>query len=606
MFTSLRKRLLFSFGFISLLAIGIVALNYMFNSRINKIHEHRLQIDKVYINILRTLNVGGNFINFETIKPDFYTTGESNYLKEHAENIESTKENIRFLIFISEHRSDILLRDDLINLNNEIVGYQELFESYVKNLQLRGFEEIGVVGDLNKSTDKLFNLSNGKYDALLGQIKLAEMQYQITFDTTSVSLQMKLLNALKEQWNDPQVQTIIEEKSKAFREMVRLDNFFGFKKEQGHAVKLQHKIEEIEDLIAEIDNDSKIIESRLLKEIFSWFALVLLLQILVSIFLTLYLANRLSKPIKLISTTLNNVVSSDFKELNSLENIRGKDELAQLGRNVNIFMEKLEENFLKLEKNQAELEEINSVLKALNAEIKLSENKLKHIDAVKNKIFSIVAHDLRVPFVNMSGFLEAIRLQADSFTPDELKAFGERMTQTVSELRNLSTTIIQWAIAQSEGLKYNPQEVDMEHIFQQNIDIQEANASSRLLSFETKYDGDAIIQSDPDILNFVLRNLITNAIRKAKVGGQITLSYLNKKSQFTIEVDFEGIEFSNDEITKMFDMASRIDSASTTENAGLGIGLALCRDFIRVAEGEIIAQRVSGRGSKFVASFMLV
>lgn len=246
----------------------------------------------------------------------------------------------------------------------------------------------------------------------------------------------------------------------------------------------------------------------------------------------------------------------------------------------------------------------NQMLAKQKAEILLQKevvekqsNTLGEMNKEKDKIFSIVAHDLRSPLASLKSVFELV--VAGYFSQKEFFDILPKLNRQLDNAFELTEELLYWARSQMNAIKIEPVPTNIEDIFrEQLIRCEEAaKAKGILLSSEIAEDlSKAYI--DVDMLKNVLRNLIANAVKFCKQGNMITLKAKNEENFVKITVADTGIGIAPENIHKLF-AHTNFTTQGTGGEKGTGLGLVLCKDFLEKNGGKIWVESELGKGSNF-------
>jgi PAS domain S-box-containing protein len=263
------------------------------------------------------------------------------------------------------------------------------------------------------------------------------------------------------------------------------------------------------------------------------------------------------------------------KQKNAEKQLR---EQAQNLQEVNVLLEE------RQEKIQFQSEEINKQAQNL----KKANVQLEHLNATKNKFFSIIAHDLKNPFQAIFGFSELLMRNFDDFD-DPQKMELLTMIKTSSESAyNLLENLLQWARTQTDRIKYNPANIDLHELISQNIELSRASAEKKQISLNEEIDSVSEAFADKNMINLVIRNLLSNAIKFTDEAGMITIRCFEKnEKELGISISDSGIGISKENIKKLFRIDEYFSTSGTAGEGGTGLGLIICKEFVEKNKGEI-------------------
>ena len=155
-------------------------------------------------------------------------------------------------------------------------------------------------------------------------------------------------------------------------------------------------------------------------------------------------------------------------------------------------------------------------------------------------------------------------------------------------------------------MPFNPQTVGCRPICQNVIKQLEANANHKSIKISIDVDEDLTVYADLDMLNTILRNLISNAIKFTNEGGMVTVSAEQNDLHIFICISDNGVGINNDELVRLFDISQIQSTVGTFNESGTGLGLLICKEFVEKHSGKIWAESIIGKGSEFKCSFPIL
>ncbi|BAX82141.1 PAS domain-containing sensor histidine kinase [Labilibaculum antarcticum] len=228
-----------------------------------------------------------------------------------------------------------------------------------------------------------------------------------------------------------------------------------------------------------------------------------------------------------------------------------------------------------------------------------SEKQLIELNATKDKLFSIIAHDLRAPFSSILGFSELLIEDAKDIDELETEEYLRLINTTTKDTLVLLDNLLNWAKSQTGQIIFDPQKLILSSIIEETIKNSNSTAKIKNISLNHIQSDEFEIDADKNMLKTVLRNLISNAIKFTKPGGRITISSIPKQSQVEISVSDNGVGINNETLTKLFEIDTNTTTKGTAEEKGSGLGLLLCKEFVEKHKGKIWAESKRGEGSIF-------
>jgi len=233
---------------------------------------------------------------------------------------------------------------------------------------------------------------------------------------------------------------------------------------------------------------------------------------------------------------------------------------------------------------------------------KENEDKLKELNSAKDKLFSIIAHDLKNPLSGLIGLSEMLYEDFNIFDKEEMRKVVKDINDLSSSTYIMLENLLAWSRQQTGRIKYLPKEFDLSEMIQRNI-INSANqaALKDIILISPPMDKTNIV-ADENMIDTIIRNLISNAIKFTNPGGTVAVTLRIIKDQAEITVKDNGIGMSEDTLKKIFLLESDVKSLGTSGEKGTGLGLILCKDFVERHNGTLKVESTLGKGSSFSIS----
>jgi len=236
-----------------------------------------------------------------------------------------------------------------------------------------------------------------------------------------------------------------------------------------------------------------------------------------------------------------------------------------------------------------------------NAEQKIQQvnTRLEQALAEKDKFFSIIAHDLKSP---LSGFLASTRLMVDEpelFSQEEMRTLAESMRQSAENLYSLLENLLTWSQMQRGNLSFAPQNSDLLQLITHNLELIQAATREKNLDLHHSIPEGLRVHADPQALNTVLRNLLSNALKFCHPGGQVRVTASRDKNTALIDIADTGIGMAQEIADSIFSLDKKTSRPGTRGEKGTGLGLMLCKEFVEMHGGEIRVRSTPGQGTTF-------
>lgn len=243
-------------------------------------------------------------------------------------------------------------------------------------------------------------------------------------------------------------------------------------------------------------------------------------------------------------------------------------------------------------------------LKDTVRKLKSSELKLRRLNHFKDRFFSIISHDIRTPLATLESFLNILVNFSDRLKPDQMQKLATHTQLSVRNLQALLENLLQWSTAQTASghhVRFEPEALPLADLVNRNVALLKDTADTKNISWQIHVSPGLQVRADAHMLDFVIRNLLHNAIKFSYPGGLIKIDAAeNPDKMATISVTDQGTGISPDLLATLFKLEMPAMAAKGTVNEkGTGLGLLLCRDFVERHGGTIQVETALGQGSRF-------
>ncbi len=256
-----------------------------------------------------------------------------------------------------------------------------------------------------------------------------------------------------------------------------------------------------------------------------------------------------------------------------------------------------------LKQQKEEIEQKNSVLSKLNEEITIQNDaindqkkELEELNAIKDKLFSIISHEFRSPLNSLKGTLALLKVGA--LSDDELNAISKELTDKINSTSIFLDNLLNWAKSQMQGINPKPIDLDLYEMAEENIKLLNSMGEKKKVRIENNIPEKSIVTVDPNMLNLIFRNLISNAIKFSMSGGAIKINSEVNGKLIKISVSDSGIGMAEENIKMLFQVQS-FTTRGTANERGTGLGLYITKNFIESNGGTIWVESEEGKGSIF-------
>lgn len=239
-----------------------------------------------------------------------------------------------------------------------------------------------------------------------------------------------------------------------------------------------------------------------------------------------------------------------------------------------------------------DLVESQKIIEMQNAELVFLNNQ-------KDKLFSVIAHDLRSPFNTFLGFTELLAENVGSITLNELRTISDSMHKSAVNLNNLLVNLLEWSRFQSGRLASKKEELLLFEMVNDSWKVLCQEANAKKIALEVKIPDYQKVEADQNMLMSVIRNLLSNAIKFSYEGSKIKVESKTDGSRLSIVFSDQGIGIPEDFIPVLFDMSATTSRRGTNNEASTGLGLSIVKEFVNQMSGEISVESEPAKGSAF-------
>ena len=234
-------------------------------------------------------------------------------------------------------------------------------------------------------------------------------------------------------------------------------------------------------------------------------------------------------------------------------------------------------------------------------ELKKQRKELQELNATKDKFFSIIAHDLRGPFNGFLGLTQLMAEELENLTSEEIKDFTLSMRNSAADMFRLLENLLEWARMQQGLITFNKQVDQLAPIVDESIAIILEPAKIKGIEINLDIPADITVFADRNILQTVIRNSVSNALKFTHKGGKIKVSAkATNHNNVEISIEDTGIGMSSKMIDDLFRLDVQTNRKGTEGEPSSGLGLILCKDFIEKHGGKIWVESEEGKGSIFL------
>jgi len=227
------------------------------------------------------------------------------------------------------------------------------------------------------------------------------------------------------------------------------------------------------------------------------------------------------------------------------------------------------------------------------------DTELREANTTKDKLFSIIAHDLRSPFSSILGFSELLLEDREDYDVATYKMYSKQINSSAKNTLVLLDNLLNWAKSQTGQINFKPEKAVLASIIQEIFELSNLSAKNKNIVLNHIPSEEIIVFADPNMIKTVLRNLISNAIKFTNSNGKIDVYALQNDKFIEIAVSDNGVGMNEETRNKLFSIETNETTLGTANEKGSGLGLLLCKEFVEKHGGKIWIESEEGKGSIF-------
>jgi PAS domain S-box-containing protein len=228
--------------------------------------------------------------------------------------------------------------------------------------------------------------------------------------------------------------------------------------------------------------------------------------------------------------------------------------------------------------------------------------ELNTLNDTKDKFFNIIAHDLKNPFGSLLGASEYLFKEIDRLDTSKAQKLSKILYNSAKNAFNILENLLDWSRSQTGSLNFNPKLINLFDVVDKNVQLAAIQAAEKNVEIQIQLDQGLECTADPNMLNTILRNLLTNALKFSHIGGKVIVAATRTPDEVVVEVQDNGTGIPEEDLDKLFRIDVKYVNTGTNNEKGTGLGLMLCKEFIDYHGGRIWVESQLNKGSKFFFS----
>ncbi len=329
-----------------------------------------------------------------------------------------------------------------------------------------------------------------------------------------------------------------------------------------------------------------------------WMYFIYLFLLSSLVYLIVYLN---SKRLKNANLRLEQIVADRTLEvrLKNTELENQKEEIITQHEQLQVYLEEMSTQKEEIEAQRDQLQVYNEELSTQKEKIENQRDKLENLNKTKDRFFSIIAHDLKSPFNSMIGLSDILSTESRDFSVEHIKKMGAAINQSAVKGFKLLENLLDWALSQTGGIKYEPEDLSINELIQDIVETYKNNAIQKSIQLVYVPKPEPNVHIDREMIHTVIRNLVSNAIKFTPESGSIAIYTSHSDNFVTVAIRDNGLGISEENQEKLFRLDTKFTTPGTAKEKGTGLGLLLCKEFVDKNHGQLTLKSTPGKGSTF-------
>jgi signal transduction histidine kinase/ligand-binding sensor domain-containing protein len=277
-------------------------------------------------------------------------------------------------------------------------------------------------------------------------------------------------------------------------------------------------------------------------------------------------------------------------------------ELEEMNEELEEMNEELQQQAYELETNNRLLQDEQQRIEEQSAELQLKNEELQDLNEANEKIFTIIAHDLRSPFNALLGLSGLLVSNHNKYDSEKRGMIISQLQQSLTTLYRTTENLLNWSSRHLSGTTLHQETFNLNTQIIQNIEFVRSYALQKSIDLLFDSEKQYAVYADPNMTDAIIRNLLSNAIKFSENNEEIIIRLFRQDQKIICSVTDFGSGMTKDEQQNLFKTSQNTRKTGTSGEKGSGLGLMICSDFIRLNNGEIWVESEEGKGSTFYFS----
>lgn len=237
------------------------------------------------------------------------------------------------------------------------------------------------------------------------------------------------------------------------------------------------------------------------------------------------------------------------------------------------------------------------ILYWFNRRMRQKNLELNESNATKDKFFAIIAHDLRGPTHTLTSFLELLDTEFNHFDKNEFRKILRKLHTTSANLSNLLDNLLRWARLQTNKMEFKPEKLKLSEQVEKSCDVLNHMAETKEIEVEVDVDEKLQVVADQNMLETILRNILSNAFKFTGNKGKVSIAAKNGQDMVSTQISDTGVGIARENLDKLLNITENHHTTGTGNESGSGLGLILVNDFVKKNGGHLQIESEPGKGT---------
>lgn len=252
---------------------------------------------------------------------------------------------------------------------------------------------------------------------------------------------------------------------------------------------------------------------------------------------------------------------------------------------------------VNLEKQKLELNVLNKSLKEANQLLRESEEKYRSISAMKDRLFSVISHDLRSPFSSVVSFVRMMKRDLDKMTKKDISQLTSELEETTDRINILLENLLKWSMVQRGRITFTPERIKLYDITNEVTELFSTFSRNKKIEIKNLIDHKIIVMADRIMLSTIIGNLLSNALKFSYQGSEVVISGEHHNDSYIFFISDTGKGMKSEQLREHIFGNKHLTKPGTDDEQGSGLGLIICNEFLSFHQSELNVKDNEGQGT---------